>query len=337
MKHGSIGFNESTTPDKHYSTVEIDRNGRKEQVSKAFIVDEEGNPLDVAKDGTDATDVAPLAGGVGIRGFLSSIFKLLSDRLPSLTNGKIPVTLGSDNITVTGSINIPGDIEIKNDEGNPIPTDITRFAGGVVSPMGFRNRSREDFATFDKLFCAPINPTIGTAVPLGVAAQNAYAPLAPNIVLVAGEKPISLERLLLSVGVAGTALTSLRMAVRISKTNKYISGGTDLAPKTTLNHTPKTTGVNLKVGTVAIVAADQGTDTVLIYNGVIKPTIPVINDAISIDFGNDKITESNIGGKIAMKVPPVIIPAGGCVLINIWGPAQTAATTYEGMLFYTEE
>jgi len=100
MTHGSIGFNESTTPDKYYSTVEIDRNGRKEQVSKAVIVDEDGNELPVAKDGTDATDVAPLAGGVGIRGWLSSIFKVLSDRLPSLSNGKMPVTLGDDAIPV---------------------------------------------------------------------------------------------------------------------------------------------------------------------------------------------------------------------------------------------
>jgi hypothetical protein len=44
-----------------------------------------------------------------------------------------------------------------------------------------------------------------------------------------------------------------------------------------------------------------------------------------------------VGGKLAMKCPPVIIPAGGCAMINIWGPGQTAATTYEGMLYFTEE
>lgn len=313
--NGKIGFNEATTPDKYYGTFEVQENGSPVQLNKAVIVDSAGQEVDVAKEGTDATGVVMLSGGSGLKGWLSSIYKILTDRLPTLTNGKTPVTLGSDTVGM----------------------DIKSFGGTTVSAVGLRTRTREDYAAFDKLFCSWLNPTIGTAVALGSATQSTYAGLSPNLVLVAGTKPISLERLLLTVGAGGTGLTSLRISVRVSKTNKYLSGGTDLAPRTTLNQTAKTAGVLLKVGTVAIVAAADGSDTILVYNSIIKPAIPTTSDSISFDFGNDKITESNAGGKIAIKVPPVLIPAGGCVLINIWGPGQTAATTYEGMLFYTEE
>jgi hypothetical protein len=46
--------------------------------------DVNGNPLSVALDGTDATGVSPLAGGVGIRGWLSSIDKELSGPLSAI-------------------------------------------------------------------------------------------------------------------------------------------------------------------------------------------------------------------------------------------------------------
>lgn len=38
------------------------------------------------------------------------------------SNNPLPVTIGGESVTITGDVNIPGVIEISNDEGNPIPT-----------------------------------------------------------------------------------------------------------------------------------------------------------------------------------------------------------------------
>lgn len=60
--------------------------------------------------------------------WLSAIWKLISDRIPALSNGKIPVEVGSLNVTVGNA-----SLEIANDAGNPIPIS---DAGGSITVDG---------------------------------------------------------------------------------------------------------------------------------------------------------------------------------------------------------
>ena len=39
----------------------------------------------------------------------------------------LPVSIGGESVTITGSVTIPGTIEIANEEGNPIPTHTHLF------------------------------------------------------------------------------------------------------------------------------------------------------------------------------------------------------------------
>lgn len=48
------------------------------------------------------------------------------------TSDPLPVTLGSENITITGSVNVGSTVEITNDLGNPIPTS----AASLPLPTG---------------------------------------------------------------------------------------------------------------------------------------------------------------------------------------------------------
>jgi hypothetical protein len=331
-----VGFNESENPDKYYATFQVERNGVNEQINKAVFVDSEGNEMPLAQDGTDATGVSPISGGTGIRGWLSSIFKTLSDRLPSLIEGKIPVSLGSDNITITGSVTIPGEIEIANDTGNPIPVNVLNIGGHAVGGEGLKVRTRENLTIANKFYVGNINPTIGTPVALGVAAQNAFAPLAPNIIISATTKQIVLCRLLLSVGVAGTGLSSLRMAVRVSTTNKYSSGGTLVNMASTPLRNASTALVRVG-GPVPIVALAEQSDTQRVFNGTVKNAIPIVSEQINFEIGNEHVSDFQTPGRILLRIPPVVIPPGGCAMFNIWGPGQTAAPTYEGILYYVEE
>lgn len=55
----------------------------------------------------------------------------IDDKLPALVGGKLPVTLGSDSITITGSVNVGSTVEITNNEGSPIPV-----SGNVIADTG---------------------------------------------------------------------------------------------------------------------------------------------------------------------------------------------------------
>lgn len=55
----------------------------------------------------------------------------IDDKLPALVGGKLPVTLGSEHITITGSVNVGSTVEITNEEGSPIPV-----SGNVVADTG---------------------------------------------------------------------------------------------------------------------------------------------------------------------------------------------------------
>lgn len=50
-------------------------------------------------------------------------------RITNTSADAIPVTLGSENITITGSVNVGSTVEITNDTGNPIPVS------GQVTPI----------------------------------------------------------------------------------------------------------------------------------------------------------------------------------------------------------
>jgi hypothetical protein len=79
-----------------------------------------------AEFGTKIDAATMPTGGTGNLGWLSAIWKLISDRIPALSNGKIPVEVGSLNVSVSNA-----SLEIANDAGNPIP-----ITGTVSLPTG---------------------------------------------------------------------------------------------------------------------------------------------------------------------------------------------------------
>ena len=54
-----------------------------------------------------------------------------SDGAAVSTSNPLPVTLGSENITINGDVNIPTSVEINNDTGNPIPV-VWEYGNGAT-------------------------------------------------------------------------------------------------------------------------------------------------------------------------------------------------------------
>jgi hypothetical protein len=105
-------------------------------ISGKIPVDISGSTIDGGGGGSTTVDLGTKinaatmpTGGVGNLGWLSAIYKFLSDRIPALSNGKIPVDVASLNVTVGNAL------EIANDAGNPIPVSGTVTANTGLSPL----------------------------------------------------------------------------------------------------------------------------------------------------------------------------------------------------------
>jgi hypothetical protein len=92
------------------------------------ITNDEGNPIPAELIGDSATSIANIEqsigtdvtgatvpiGGYGLKGWLSGIYLLFENRIPSLVNGRIPVDMP-----------VVSEVEISNNIGNAIPTTLT--------------------------------------------------------------------------------------------------------------------------------------------------------------------------------------------------------------------
>ncbi|MFM8005487.1 MAG: hypothetical protein ACKO86_11215, partial [Dolichospermum sp.] len=88
-----------------------------------------------------------------INNLLAAIWEVIRDRIPALSNGKIPVDVSSLNITVSNA-----SLEISNDVGNPIPV-----SGSVTANTGLSQ------PLTDTQLRANAVPVSMTAVPPGLA------------------------------------------------------------------------------------------------------------------------------------------------------------------------
>lgn len=94
--------NPGTNPDEAINIV----NGKVFNVVQ--LADIEGNVVDPGSSGSSNQQVVD-----GVNS--------IDSKLPSLTNGKIPVDLGGASVTIAGNVTVSNEVEVTNNVGNPIP------------------------------------------------------------------------------------------------------------------------------------------------------------------------------------------------------------------------
>jgi hypothetical protein len=213
---------------------------------------------------------------------------------------------------------------------------VTQLGGSTLDTTGLSTKRTADYASVNRVFRALLSPTIGTPVALNAAAQNTFSGTAPSIIINAGTKPVVLESLSLLVGGAGAGLSSLQSMIVIDTTNRYISGGNAILAKSNLTHTNSLATV--RTATTAIVASAAGATTIPASRFVIKSAIPAANDFYKLVFNNQSVAgvSTTNSTRQHLDVNEIVIPANGTCLIYLWGPAQTAAPTYEAILTFME-
>lgn len=153
-------------------------------------------------------------------------------------------------------------------------------------------------------------------------------------------KRIIMDYLALLNTVIGTGGASVQFAITLDQGNRYTSGGTDLS-SLIVNPNGDEGGSSIaKVYAGNIVAAAaSGSVRTIVGNRYMKGAIPVAGDQYSVKFGGVD-APSFIGISTILcslnNVPKVIIPANWSMLLHLWLPSQSAASSYAPELGWLE-
>lgn len=188
------------------------------------------------------------------------------------------------------------------------------------------------------------------------AAPVAFSATNPFLVIFNGANPsddfaprLYLDYAMLMVTAAGTAGTSVQIAITKDLGNRYTSGGTDLT-LAIANTGPTSSGSLTRVyaGNITASAASSNAKTV-VGNRTLKnmtAPAPTIGDQYTLRSGAADMAEnliySNAGTTLTQvlnmtqSVPPIIIGPNESLLIHLWIVTQSAASSYAPELGWWE-
>ena len=178
------------------------------------------------------------------------------------------------------------------------------------------------------------------------AAPTAFSATNPFLLIYNPSRPsddfaqrIYIDYLMLLATAAGTGGTSLQMAVTRDNSNRYVSGGTELTLGIT-NTGPTSQASIAKVycGNITASAATASAKT-LVGNRFVKGAIPVAGDQYTFRSGSasmaDGITISTIMANV-QNLPPIVLGSDESLLVHLWLPAQSAASSFAPELGWWE-
>jgi hypothetical protein len=256
-------------------------------------------------------------GGSGNLGWLSAIWKLISDRIPALSNGKIPVEVGSLNVSVSNA-----SLEIANDVGNPVPIS---DAGGSI--------------TVDGTFWQATQPVSAASLPLPSGAATAANQSTGNTslasidtktpalgqALASGSTPVVLPSAMVT-DLKSVSITGTLPAFAVTPTVNI-----DTAPNLTFTNTSFTAnaGTNLNTSALALESGGNlaGINTKLPSGLTVTSTRLLVDGSgvtqpVSITTLPALGTGTNNIGSITDITGTVSLPTGAATSVN-----QTTANT----------
>jgi hypothetical protein len=148
--------------------------------------------------------------------------------------------------------------------------------------------------------------------------------------------PISLKLL---VTAAPTSATYWQMALRLDPIVRYTSGGSTITPVNVNGNLGGNSRAAIYFG--AITAAASSSTARVIANSMVNPTIPVVKDTMIVQFGNSSgdvpyINAATVNTTKVINCPPVVIPPGYSLVVEMWGASNAAAPAFEFQFDYVE-
>lgn len=201
----------------------------------------------------------------------------------------------------------------------------------------------DDYALADEGgFWVSTNPTVGTGIAGTICTDDAatasstHAQFAPAILIynsdvAANPSSVSIymKYIKLIVTTAPASATSWKYSLRMDNLNRYSSGGSVITPVNPNPNSTKGSKALIYAGAIVPSALPSG-NARLVANGTFDTAIPVVGDQYLMKFGNSEASMDQVNGGTTAKnmtyvVPPVVIPPGWCLALDMWG-ASNAVT-----------
>lgn len=191
------------------------------------------------------------------------------------------------------------------------------------------------------------NPTVGTPIAMtssvvddaatGSATHAQFAPAAlwqnqdvpsnPNAV------SIYLRYVKMFLSQVPTSATGWRYSLRLDTIARYSSGGSQIIPVNVNPASSKASKCAFYFGALVPLALPSA-QARLVANGLIDTAIPVTGDQWLFTFGNaapsmDQVNGGATAKNMVFNCPPVVIPPGCCLALDMWGASNAAAPSWE--------
>lgn len=228
-------------------------------------------------------------------------------------------------------------------DGTDIDCRLSRYRELSVMPFSYTKHPLVDEGSY--FICNNAQTGLATA-----AAPTAFSATNPFLIIYNGSDPSDdfalryyIDSLLLLATAAGTAGTSIQFAITVDVGNRYTSGGTDLSANTKACG-PTSLGSLAKIyaGNLTASAATAVAKT-LVGNRCFKTATapaPTANDTYVIRSGAPSLADCGVTAGTqtisTCNVPPIVLGPNQSLLVHLWLPAQSAASSYAPELSWYE-
>lgn len=191
------------------------------------------------------------------------------------------------------------------------------------------------------------NPTVGTAIATttsvvddaatGSATHAQFAPVAllQNTEVSTNLSAVSiyLRYLKMVVVQVPTSATNWKYSFRLDSIPRYSSAGSTIVPVNVNYSSSKASKTQFYFGAIVPLALPSSTAR-LVGHGTVDTAIPVAGDQWLFTFGNsapsmDQLNGGTTAKNMVFNVPPIIIPPGCSLSLDMWGTSNAAAPSWE--------
>lgn len=210
------------------------------------------------------------------------------------------------------------------------------------------NLWNSDYALADEGgFFVGTNPTVGTAIAMttsvvddAATASSTHAQFAPVALWTNQENAanpnavsIYLRYLKMFISQVPTSATNWQASLRLDTIARYSSGGSLITPQNVNPASSKASKCQFAFGAIVPLALPSA-NARLLSNHKIDTAIPVAGDQWLFTFGNSAPAMDQLNGGATAKnmtynCPPIVIPPGCCLALDMWGTSNAAAASWE--------
>lgn len=225
-------------------------------------------------------------------------------------------------------------------DGTDVDPRLNRYREQIVAPSIQTKHVVSDEGTY--FTCNNAQSGIANA-----AAPTAFSATNPFLLIYNGAAPsddfakrIYVDYMMLLATAAGTAGASVQFAITVDRGNRYTSGGSDLTAniKGVNQATSLGTVTRAYAGNITASAATANART-LVGNRYMKGAIPVAGDQYTIRCGTTDVMDIISISTILFStnhVQPLIVGPDESLLVHVWLPSQSAASSYAPELAWWE-